>query len=495
MEEQLLKVDTEKIKTAVHAGVPLSITTYTLPHSMEVYMNDVVTIFFKELHQEQMIQYIVYCQNELITNAKKANTKRVYFKERRLNIENPDDYKDGMKMFKSDTLSNISYYLSKQKSEGLYVRFIIQAKDSIIRMEVQNNSKLTYSEFKRIHDKICRAQQYTSVEDSLDSVLDDSEGAGLGLIIMILMLRKLGMTENNFQILCVNGITITRLFLPIARNSASDISIVTEEFKNGIEVLPQFPENINRLHSLLDNPKVTLSQIATQIASDVSLAGELLKQVNSASFSLSARCNNIADAVKLVGLRGVRNMLFTIGTMQVFSKVPGNSEKLWIHSYRVAFFSFSLAYTFFQGNRDVIENVYTCGLLHDIGKIIFEGTHPQYLDKVKSICIKKGVNSDIFEKILGGANHAEIGAQIAEKWNFPAVLTGVIRYHHSPESAPDNCKKIAICVYVADLMAHYLDKEVEYYQIDEKILSYLNITSEDQFKIIADRITKKMESR
>ena len=117
MEEQLLKVDTEKIKTAVHAGVPLSITTYTLPHSMEVYMNDVVTIFFKELHQEQMIQYIVYCQNELITNAKKANTKRVYFKERRLNIENPDDYKDGMKMFKSDTLSNISYYLSKQKAE------------------------------------------------------------------------------------------------------------------------------------------------------------------------------------------------------------------------------------------------------------------------------------------------------------------------------------------------------------------------------------------
>lgn len=105
------------------------------------------------------------------------------------------------------------------------------------------------------------------------------------------------------------------------------------------------------------------------------------------------------------------------------------------------------------------------------------------------------MNSDIFEKILGGANHAEIGAQIAEKWNFPAVLTGVIRYHHSPESAPDNCKKIAICVYVADLMVHYLDKEVEYYQIDEKILSSLNITSEDQFKIIADRITKKMESR
>ena len=81
-----LTVDTEKIRLAIRSGVPLSITTYTLPHNMEVYMEEVLTQFLKELGQDQMVAYLVYCQNELITNAKKANTKRVYFKEKGLDI-------------------------------------------------------------------------------------------------------------------------------------------------------------------------------------------------------------------------------------------------------------------------------------------------------------------------------------------------------------------------------------------------------------------------
>ncbi len=493
MDEQILSVDTAKIRMAINSGVPLSITTYTLPHNMEVYMNEILTSFFKELHQEQMIQYITYCQNELITNAKKANTKRVYFKEKGLDINNPEDYEKGMRTFKVDTLSNINFYLSKQKQEGLYVRLVIQVKDNVIRMEIHNNSELTYTEYKRIQDKISRAQQYTSIEDTLNSVLDESEGAGLGLIILILMLRKLGMSEDNFQTICEKGVTITRLFLPIYSNTKTNIDIVTQEFQDGIDVLPQFPENISHLNSLLSNPEVSMSEVATSIGTDATLTGELLKQVNSAAFSLSQPCSNIAEAVKMVGLRGVRNMLYTIGTMQVFAKLPGNSEKLWEHSYRVAFYSFNLAYNFFQGSRDVIENVYTCGLLHDMGKIIFEASHPKYLEKVKSLCSQKGIESEVFEKILCGVNHGEIGAKVAEKWNFPDVLTQVIRYHHSPGNAPENCQKLSMCVYIADLMVHYIDGECDFYQIDRTILSQFKITSEEQFKMIVDRITQKLE--
>lgn len=493
MDNHMLTVDTAKIKMAIDSGVPLSITTYTLPHNMEIYMADVLTAFFKELHQEQMIQYITYCQNELITNAKKANTKRVYFKERGLDINNPDDYEEGMKTFKADTLSNINYYLAKQKSEGLYVRLIIQVKNNVIRMEVQNNAQLTYMEYKRIHDKICRAQQYTSIEDTLNSVLDESEGAGLGLIIMVLMLRKLGMTENNFQVLYEDGVTITRIFLPITTNSPKSISAITYEFQNVINALPQFPENISKLNALLNDPNVSFSEIAIQIGDDVSLTAELLKQVNSAAFSLSRPCNNISEAVKMIGIRGVRNMLYTIGTMQIFNGLPANSEKLWEHSYRVAFYSFNLAYNFFQGNRDVIENVYTCGLLHDMGKIIFEAEHPQFLARVKELCATKGIQPDVFEKILCGVNHGEVGAKIAEKWNFPPVLTEVIRYHHSPESAPEPYRNVALCVYLADLSVHYVDGNIDFYQIDRNILALFKITSEEQFKMIVDIITQKLD--
>ncbi|HZK19550.1 MAG TPA: hypothetical protein VFC68_02365, partial [Treponemataceae bacterium] len=114
--------DTTKLKKAIQAEIPLSITTYTLPREMELYMKTVLTAFLKELDQEYMAEYLIYCINELVTNAKKANTKRVYFKEKGLDLNNPDDYEKGMETFKKDTLENIHYWLKIQKNAGYYVK-------------------------------------------------------------------------------------------------------------------------------------------------------------------------------------------------------------------------------------------------------------------------------------------------------------------------------------------------------------------------------------
>ena len=71
------KVDLAKIKKAVQGGIPLSVTTYTFPHEAEVYISEVIAAFFHEINQENMTEYIIYSLNELITNAKKANTARI----------------------------------------------------------------------------------------------------------------------------------------------------------------------------------------------------------------------------------------------------------------------------------------------------------------------------------------------------------------------------------------------------------------------------------
>ena len=49
-----VEVDRNKVRTAINAGVPLSLTTYTLPHEMEVYMNDILRVFLEELDQSQI---------------------------------------------------------------------------------------------------------------------------------------------------------------------------------------------------------------------------------------------------------------------------------------------------------------------------------------------------------------------------------------------------------------------------------------------------------
>ena len=87
-ESRIIKINEGKIKKAIESELPLLITTFTLSHEMEMYINEVVSCYLRELNQEYIIQYILYCVKELTSNAKKANTKRVYFEEKKLNINN-----------------------------------------------------------------------------------------------------------------------------------------------------------------------------------------------------------------------------------------------------------------------------------------------------------------------------------------------------------------------------------------------------------------------
>lgn len=486
-------IDTEKVKTAIRTGIPISITTYTLPHDMEMYMGEILSLFLTELNQTHMIQYLTYSLNELVVNAKKANTKRIYFKEKNLNIFDLNDYNKGMKTFKNDTLNNINYYLKLQKDAGLYVRLILQVKNNNIIIEVRNNSKITPFEKERIQQKLEQAQQYESIQDALTTVLDDSEGAGLGLVILILMLEKIGMTKENFQTITNDTETITKITLPLSEETQKEIDTISKEFSNAIQDLPQFPQNIEKLNKLLDSDDSKISDIANQISNDVALTGELLKTVNSAAFSLQTPCSSISDAVKMIGTRGIKNMLYSIGSLNIFAAQTKKNEDLWKHSYQVAFYSYNLAKNFCKSDNSVVEDSFVCGLLHDMGKVIFETNCPEYLENVKKICKDKITSLDLFEKIISGVNHGEIGAKIAEKWNFPESIINVIRFHHSPENAPETTKILAAIIYIADLMVHH-NSDIQYCQIDKNILEKFNITCENQFQQIADKLKTVFES-
>ncbi len=486
-----IQVDISKVRAAVQSSMPLTITTYTLPHEMEEYMANVLNAFLKEAGQTQMIEPLSYCMRELVNNAKKANTKRVYFEEHNLDINNVQDYENGMKSFKQDTISNIQYYLQLQKNKGLYVKLTLQASNGRIKIEIKNNAELTVFEYYRIHDKINRAQQFDSVEEGLTQILDDSEGAGLGLVIMILVLRKIGLTDENYQVISEKGETITRLILPFSKKSTNDIKTLSSGFVEFIDGLPQFPENITEISRAINDPDSTMSDIALRISNDVALTGELLKLVNSAAYYLSSPCTSIPDAVKFLGLRGVRNLLFSLGATQSLMGVNTKEKKeLWEHSNRVASFAFSIARNYCKAptERLYIEDSYVCGLLHDMGKIIFEAARPDILQKINKMCTARGVSKGMFEQMVAGMNHGEIGALIAEKWNFPQIIATTIRYHHTPLAAPSDMRLLVSIVYLADLIDHYIDGSVYFEQFDPDVLARFNIVNEEQLNALSKRL-------
>jgi hypothetical protein len=192
---QSLVVNKPRIKKAVISGLPLIFTTFTMPHEIEIYMENAISFFLELVRQENLKDYVCYCVQELTTNAKKANTKRVYFSECGLNIFEPNDYQKGMEHFKETTLNNISHYLQLQKDKGLFIKLIVQIRENIIHIEVRNNAVITGAELDRVHDRLTRSQEYNSLDEAF-SQIDESEGAGLGLVILILMLKKSALTQT-----------------------------------------------------------------------------------------------------------------------------------------------------------------------------------------------------------------------------------------------------------------------------------------------------------
>ncbi|GHV86164.1 ATP-binding protein [Spirochaetia bacterium] len=486
---QELVIDEAKIKKAVQSGIPLTITTFTLPHEIEVYVEQILTLFLREVGQEKLKDYVVYCVQELAVNAKKSNTKRVYFTERGLDLANPEDYKLGMTTFKEDTLNNIGHFLQLQKDKGLYIKLIFQVKKNIIYIEIRNNIAITKTELVRIHDKLARSRQYNNLEDALSQVLDDSEGAGLGLVILVLMLKKMGLDEDCFDIMGTDTETIARIIIPLDKTRLESLADLSKTIVENVNSLPQFPENITIVQRLIGDPKSEMADIARQISMDPALTADLLKTVNSAQYMLAKKVDNISEAVKLVGMRGIKNLLYSYGTQKILGDETNEKRHLWEHSYKTAFYAYNLVKNF-KKDHNLLDDVYVGGILHDMGKIIFANIHPELLDKIKTFCADKGLPPSTFEDLSAGLNHSEIGGMVAEKWNFPEQLVHAIQFHHDPLAAAPEEQDLVHTVYLANMLCDYENGAVSFDQFETQVLDNFGITSKKQIDSLLEHFSE-----
>jgi putative nucleotidyltransferase with HDIG domain len=490
-----LKVDLAKMKRVIQSGLPYTITTYALPHEVEVYIGEVLAAFLKLSDKEDLKDYLTYCVQELVVNAKKANTKRVYFAEKGLKIDLPDDYKQGMQTFKKDTIENIGHYLALQKEQGLYIKLLLTSKNDAIHIEVRNNSVIARAELIRIYDRLARSQQFNSMEEAFNQVIDDSEGAGLGIVVMVLMLKKMGLDKNAFNITCNETETIAKIVVPLDKTRLDTLSVLTQTIVDSVNSLPRFPENIIKVQNLIDDPKSELNEIAAIISRDPAMTADLIKIVNSAAYMQIKRVDSISDAVKILGLKGIKNLLYSYGTQKILGDDTAGKKKLWDHAYRTAFYAYNLVQNF-RKDHDILDDVYVAGILHDMGKIIFSRLHPELFNKIKYFCSEKVIPQTLFENVAGGMNHAEIGALIAEKWNFPENLVAAIRFHHTPSDAP-SAHELVEAVYLANIFVNIESGEATYEQIDTAVLNSYGLANKKQVQTLIARFSEgfSMERR
>jgi len=472
-----MTVDKQRILHACRHNLPIIITSYKLPRETEMAIEETLLIFLEELGQSDLKDHLIYCLRELTVNAKKANTKRVYFKDKKLNIGDPKDYETGMARFKMDTLDNIEYYLKLQQEEKLYIKVVFHMQANTLYLSVRNNVPIMEKELGRVYDRIARSRAFNSMEEAFSEVMDDSEGAGLGIVIMILMLRKLGLTEKAYDLSLDGEETVSTLTIPLNQIKREKISMLTEEIVSMIESLPPFPENISKLQHLLKDPHSEMSNITKWIEKDPGLAADLIKYVNSAAVAPGKKISSILEGVKIIGLNGLGQILYPYGAQKVLNKYIMKQKDLWNYSNKVAIYSRFLASEFGM-SLDEQNDVYISGLLSNLGKIILSLVHPELSQRIMDFCHKRNIPTQIFEELSGGTNHNEIGARIAMKWNFPENLIELIKYNSIPQFASPPIRPLAVVVNLAGNFATLEEELIGFNQFHPLGLQQFGIFSE-----------------
>ena len=205
--------DIENIKVAVKARQPVDFFCYTLTPDQKTRFHDILSIFLEECNQQYLFNYLSYCLFELLDNASKANSKRVYFKEHNLDINDEKDYANGMKDFKNTLDENTLHYEEELAAGKLEVHLLLSA-DDVITITVSNNTKITDSELRRIKDKIEKTKVYKTMADAMNDI-DQTEGSGLGIITVLIMLKKLGLAADHLKFTTTDTETIATIEIPM----------------------------------------------------------------------------------------------------------------------------------------------------------------------------------------------------------------------------------------------------------------------------------------
>ena len=207
-----------------------------------------------------------------------------------------------------------------------------------------------------------------------------------------------------------------------------------EEAVKSIQRLPTLPSVLGQILDAASDPEASALDLGQYIATDQSLAGSVLKIVNSAYYSFQREITSIARAIVILGFIEVRNLALTATAFQSLAK--GNSgydrTQLWRHSMGTAIAASRLARTV---NVEEPDDFFTAGLLHDIGKVTLDVLYPeQFIEAAQNANANGRFLRDV-ELETFGFSHPQVGGLLGKHWNLPKSVVDTIEHHHCPEAS------------------------------------------------------------
>ncbi|RJX33699.1 MAG: HDOD domain-containing protein [Oxalobacter sp.] len=232
------------------------------------------------------------------------------------------------------------------------------------------------------------------------------------------------------------------------------MKISVDEVVSNIQCLPSMPAVVMEVLESVDQESVNLNQLTRKILLDQALTAKILRYANSSFYRTQTKVTTIQQAINLIGISGVRNLIMTTMLQFSFPEVQCKGfdfNVFWHHSVAAAVSAKAIARNL-QLNQDY---AYTAGLLHDIGRLVLVTRFTKQYECALAYKAEHDCYLLEAERAVLETDHPAVGQMLGAHWNFSQGMQNAIARHHEPDIGAGDL--VAAVVHVSDAIAHGLD--------------------------------------
>jgi HD-like signal output (HDOD) protein len=238
-------------------------------------------------------------------------------------------------------------------------------------------------------------------------------------------------------------------------------SVELEQLIDGTVNIPTIPTILVDITAIFDSPDGSAKDAARIIEKDPAIATRALRLVNSSFYGLKNPVSNINLACSILGLKVIKNLAIQATVLQTFcagqERGAFNTDWLWDHSFKSAVACRLLAEHSVIAKSFNKDDAYTCGLIHDLGKLILIDSQGDRFFEALEFSKKNNIPLAKAEAAVFGFNHAHVGGLLANRWKLAPNVQAAVMYHHSPATNPEDWAR-GFLVKAANTYAHMAAK-------------------------------------
>lgn len=191
--------------------------------------------------------------------------------------------------------------------------------------------------------------------------------------------------------------------------------------------LPTLPTVIYELNQVINDPMSSVHEVENLVINDQAISSKILTLANSAFYSISGGVSSLKRAISVLGFNTVNELVLSMSVLRMFSKENSsfNVNDFWLHSLGVAYCASSVDQYI---NKHSDSDLFSCGLLHDIGKIAFYSVDQKEFLKIYEAAETKK-SCFLVEEKLADYNTAFIGSELEKRWKLPLVIQKTTYYN------------------------------------------------------------------